>query len=93
MILKNTFKYKRAERYTKIKFMIIKFMLHRSYILHFRDRMVQVSKSHHPIPHIWQMRPNNLNIRNGIIFFAAFNGTLLQKTLCKCAIGPKTFKE
>jgi hypothetical protein len=47
-MLKNTFKYKRAYKYTKIKWMIIKFMLYRSYILHFRVRMVHLSKSLHP---------------------------------------------
>ncbi len=48
MIFKNTFKYKRADKYTKIKWIILKFMLYRSYILHFRVRMVQLSKSLHP---------------------------------------------
>jgi hypothetical protein len=52
MILKNTFKYKSADKYTKIKWIIIKFMLYRSYILHFRVRMVQLSKSLHPNVHI-----------------------------------------
>jgi hypothetical protein len=34
-----------------------------------------------------------LNIQNGIIFFTTFKGTLLQKTVCVFATGPKTHKE
>jgi hypothetical protein len=33
------------------------------------------------------------NIQNGIIFFTAFKGILLQKTVCMCATGPKTHKK
>ncbi len=46
--------------------MIIKFMLYRSYILHFRVRMVQLSKSLHPIGRFdWVKKTQEVIVSHG----------------------------
>ncbi len=48
----DSFKCKRAYKYTKIKWIIANIVFSRSYILYFRVGMVLLSKSLHPTVHV-----------------------------------------